>query len=78
MKESVDRGSEALREARRAGMPMADELTLDELAAMQSELMNQERSWGAIYEMILWAYCTGYRRGAARGSKESAAGKAGG
>ena len=74
MKESTDRGSAALRAAHRAGMPMEDEVTARELAVLQEELMEQDRSWGAIYEAILWAYCTGYQRGAARG-KGSAAGQ---
>ncbi len=69
MKGSTDRGVEALREARRAGMPYEDEITFEELASLQSLLMKQDKSWSAIYEAIQWAYYTGYQRGAARKAK---------
>ncbi len=66
MKVSETMGTEALRAARRAGMPYEDEVTLEELANMQSLLMKQDKSWSAIYEAIQWAYYTDYQRGAAR------------
>ncbi len=74
MKERKTMGGEALRKARRAGMPHEDEMTLEELAGLQSELMQMERDWGAIYEAITWAYYIGYQRGASR--KEGTAGEA--
>ncbi len=74
MKASETMGGEALRAARRVGILYEDEITLEELARLQSVLMKQDKSWSAIYEAITWAYYTGYQRGAARKVKGSAAG----
>ncbi len=74
MKASETMGGQALRAARRVGMPYEDEVTLEELANVQSLLVKQDKSWSAIYEAIQWAYYTGYQRGAARKVKGSAAG----
>ncbi len=77
MKETTNRNIEAMHAAMRAGLSPADDLTVEELDILQSELMQREKGWGAIFEAITWAYYTGYQRGAARKVKGSAAGKAG-